>query len=284
MVAPMQHSAYAPDMITAGQIRAARALIGWKQTELAKAAGISEISIKNIEREVTDSRSSTLSAIQAAFEKAGVVFLEPGDTRDGGPGVRLKPKRRLTCSPRDWEAGQIGQRESCSPGNRLTWRGCPAWRRPQSKKSRPDDRRPALQHPRRASTGVREGRHRLPRTGRCSGWRGRVAARSRPIGDRMCRGATNPHRRQTCLNTVSTSGKILNASLSSRSGVIGQRRVGKSGAQLQSARRRLRSCPAACFLGDQGPRLHPYRKRFPRIRRNSSMNRSAGGSKRSNKL
>jgi transcriptional regulator with XRE-family HTH domain len=81
-------------MITAGQIRAARALIGWKQVDLAKKSGISEISIKNIERGVTDPRYRTLEAIQAAFEKAGVVFLEPGDIRDGGAGVRLRKPGR----------------------------------------------------------------------------------------------------------------------------------------------------------------------------------------------
>jgi len=77
-------------MITPAQIRAARALIGWKQTDLAEASGISEMSIKNIERGLTDARSSTIAALQAAFLTAGVVFLEPGDTRDGGPGVRLR--------------------------------------------------------------------------------------------------------------------------------------------------------------------------------------------------
>jgi transcriptional regulator with XRE-family HTH domain len=94
MIAQMQQSAYAPAMITAGQIRAARALIGWKQIDLAKASGVSEISIKNIERGVTDPRSSTLAAFQRAFEKAGVTFLEPGDVRDGGAGVRLKRSDR----------------------------------------------------------------------------------------------------------------------------------------------------------------------------------------------
>ena len=94
MVAEMQQSPYPPPMITAGQIRAARALIGWKQIDLAKRSGISEISIKNIERGVTDPRYRTLEAIQSAFERGGVVFLEPGDTRDGGAGVRLARKGR----------------------------------------------------------------------------------------------------------------------------------------------------------------------------------------------
>src|SRR5262245_7801502 len=44
---------------------------------------------------ITKPRASTLEAFQRAFEKAGVVFLEPGDIRDGGEGVRLKkPERR----------------------------------------------------------------------------------------------------------------------------------------------------------------------------------------------
>jgi|SRR5271170_2102342 transcriptional regulator with XRE-family HTH domain len=90
MIADGANLAYLPDMITAGQIRAARALIGWKQSDLALASGVSEISIKNIERGVTDPRSSTLGALRKAFLDAGVVFLDPGDTRDGGPGVRLK--------------------------------------------------------------------------------------------------------------------------------------------------------------------------------------------------
>jgi predicted transcriptional regulator len=93
MAAKMQH----PDaMLTAAQIRAARAMLAWKQAELARASGVAEVTIKKIEAGTTDDpRSKTLDAIQRAFEKAGVVFLEPGDVRDGGPGVRLKkPERR----------------------------------------------------------------------------------------------------------------------------------------------------------------------------------------------
>lgn len=77
-------------MIEPSQIRAARALLGWKQTDLASASGVSEMSVKNIERGTTDPRASTLKAIQDALEVAGVVFLEAGQSRDGGAGVRLR--------------------------------------------------------------------------------------------------------------------------------------------------------------------------------------------------
>jgi DNA-binding XRE family transcriptional regulator len=77
-------------MITPAQIRAARALVGWKQTDLANASGVSEMSIKNIERGATDPRASTLLSLQTALEGAGVVFLDPGVQRDGGHGVRLR--------------------------------------------------------------------------------------------------------------------------------------------------------------------------------------------------
>jgi predicted transcriptional regulator len=91
-VTKMQHPS---PMLTAGQIRAARALLDWKQSDLAKASGVAEVTIKKIERGGIDPRASTLDALQRAFDKAGVVFLEPGDVRDGGPGVRLKkPDRR----------------------------------------------------------------------------------------------------------------------------------------------------------------------------------------------
>lgn len=81
---------YPAVMITAAQIRAARALLGWRQADLARQSGVSEISIKNIERGATDPRLSTLQAIQDAFDKAGLAFLDPGDQRPGGTGVRLK--------------------------------------------------------------------------------------------------------------------------------------------------------------------------------------------------
>jgi DNA-binding XRE family transcriptional regulator len=82
-------------MLTAAQIRAARAMLAWTQADLGKASGVAEVTVKKIEAGTTDDpRSKTLAAIQRAFEKAGVVFLEPGDVRDGGEGLRLRKAAR----------------------------------------------------------------------------------------------------------------------------------------------------------------------------------------------
>jgi|HubBroStandDraft_4_1064222.scaffolds.fasta_scaffold30039_1 predicted transcriptional regulator len=83
---------YPKKMITRAQIRAARALIGWTQADLAQASGVSEVAIKNLERGVTDPRVSTISNIRAAFDEAGVIFLDAGDIRNGGVGVRYKER------------------------------------------------------------------------------------------------------------------------------------------------------------------------------------------------
>ena len=78
-------------MMSPAQIRAARALLGWKQTDLAVAADISEISVKNIERGATDARGSTLGKIQSAFEAAGLEIIPAdGASIAGGFGVRFR--------------------------------------------------------------------------------------------------------------------------------------------------------------------------------------------------
>ncbi len=78
-------------MITRGQIRAARALLGWKQTDLANAAGVSEMSVKNIESETTkkDFRISTLESIRGALEDAGIQFV---NIEKGEGVIKLKPR------------------------------------------------------------------------------------------------------------------------------------------------------------------------------------------------
>jgi transcriptional regulator with XRE-family HTH domain len=74
-------------MVFGSQIRAARALIGLKQAELAKAAGLSTTAIKNIETGQTDAKQSTIRRIEDALRERGVAFFEAD--QDGGPGVRL---------------------------------------------------------------------------------------------------------------------------------------------------------------------------------------------------
>lgn len=73
-------------MILAAQLRAARALIGWTQADLAAAAGVSTVSVKNIEKGTTEPRVGTLSAMTRALEEAGVIFLPENGA---GAGVRL---------------------------------------------------------------------------------------------------------------------------------------------------------------------------------------------------
>lgn len=76
-------------MITSRQIRAARALIGLGQHDLAERAGIGIATLRRIEaaEEVSGSAKS-MARIQRAFEAAGVIFIDRDDT--AGPGVRLK--------------------------------------------------------------------------------------------------------------------------------------------------------------------------------------------------
>lgn len=64
--------------ITPRQIRAARAMLEVKQTELASAAGISLATLNNIERGVADPRSSTLAAIERALKNAGIEIEDDG--------------------------------------------------------------------------------------------------------------------------------------------------------------------------------------------------------------
>lgn len=69
--------------ITTAQIRGARGILNWSQTELAERTGISATSIGSIENGQTTPRNSTKQTIQKAFEDAGIEFI-------GTEGVRIK--------------------------------------------------------------------------------------------------------------------------------------------------------------------------------------------------
>jgi transcriptional regulator with XRE-family HTH domain len=73
--------------ITIEQIRAARALLGWSQTELAARAELSLPTVKRVEIN-SDLRVSAEARLRlrVALEAGGVEFI---DENGGGPGVRL---------------------------------------------------------------------------------------------------------------------------------------------------------------------------------------------------
>ncbi len=73
-------------------MRAARALLGWSQPALAKAAGVSLPTIVRMESQLGPGRSSAanVEAVARALEAAGVILLEADGDGTVGPGVRLK--------------------------------------------------------------------------------------------------------------------------------------------------------------------------------------------------
>ena len=74
--------------ISVDQIRMARTLKRWTQDDLAKAAGISKLTIYKMEREDRNPHANTLLKIKEAFEKEGIEFLENN-------GLREKPQRMV---------------------------------------------------------------------------------------------------------------------------------------------------------------------------------------------
>ena len=75
----------------AAQIRAARALLGWRQEDLAKAAKVGLATIARIEQGegMVQGNFSTITKIQQALEREGISFTA---NHDGGIGVRLQMK------------------------------------------------------------------------------------------------------------------------------------------------------------------------------------------------
>ena len=76
-------------MITAGQVRAARALLGIEQKTLAEMAGVSLPTIQRMEASDGTVRGNidTLTKVIEALDKAGIELLNAG-----GRGVRLRDR------------------------------------------------------------------------------------------------------------------------------------------------------------------------------------------------
>jgi predicted transcriptional regulator len=74
-------------VITGRHIRAARALVGWAQSDLSRKSKVALRTILRMEGfdGAVSARTETLNRVVIALEKAGVEFLD-----DDKPGVRLK--------------------------------------------------------------------------------------------------------------------------------------------------------------------------------------------------
>lgn len=82
-------------MITAAQLRAARALVGMDQRGLAAASGLSLPTIQRMEASegVIRGNVDSLMKLIAALEAAGVELINEGAASEsGGRGIRLKTR------------------------------------------------------------------------------------------------------------------------------------------------------------------------------------------------
>jgi transcriptional regulator with XRE-family HTH domain len=80
-------------MISSGQLRAARALLGLDQKALAELAGLSVPTIQRMEasEDVIRGNVDSLMKLISALNASGIVLLGEGTASDGGGrGVRLK--------------------------------------------------------------------------------------------------------------------------------------------------------------------------------------------------
>jgi predicted transcriptional regulator len=80
-------------LLTTRQVKAARALLGWSQADLARQSGVSEPTIARLESVDGElgGRENTADKIRTAVEKAGIEFIEENG---GGAGVRLRKVSR----------------------------------------------------------------------------------------------------------------------------------------------------------------------------------------------
>ena len=88
-------------MITAAQIRAARALLGIDQRQLAEMAGVSLPTIQRMEASTGNVRGvvETLTKVVEAFDRAGIELIgENAVSREGGRGVRFKQTKPVNSS------------------------------------------------------------------------------------------------------------------------------------------------------------------------------------------
>jgi transcriptional regulator with XRE-family HTH domain len=86
-------------VVTTRQVKAARALLGWSQADLAEKSGVSEPTVARLESVDGDlgGREDTAEKLQASLKAAGIEFI---DEDGGGRGVRLRNRSQRKLLPR----------------------------------------------------------------------------------------------------------------------------------------------------------------------------------------
>lgn len=72
--APFRHRVATDRLDFAARMRAARAVLGWSQTELGKKAKVTQRAIYRLEKAASQARRSTAVRIDQAFKDAGIEF------------------------------------------------------------------------------------------------------------------------------------------------------------------------------------------------------------------
>jgi transcriptional regulator with XRE-family HTH domain len=80
------------------QCRLARVALGLKFLEAAKLCGVSHETIRRIELGDPVLKEATVQKVRAAFEKAGIDFID-----ENGGGVKLRKARRAATKPKRGE-------------------------------------------------------------------------------------------------------------------------------------------------------------------------------------
>jgi transcriptional regulator with XRE-family HTH domain len=102
------------------QCRAARALLDWSQQQLAEAAGIGIVTVRQFEAGAALPRNATTEVLMNTLEQSGVEFLAGNGA---GPGVRLKnplnPLEQFLVFMKIYEHNRLRMKGIHRPGNLL---------------------------------------------------------------------------------------------------------------------------------------------------------------------
>ncbi len=75
--------------LTGPQVRAARGLVAWSQTDLASAASVGLATVQRLEAQdgMLRGMTDTIWKVRKALEQAGIIFIDGNGST--GPGVKL---------------------------------------------------------------------------------------------------------------------------------------------------------------------------------------------------